>query len=226
MKKKTLAVLSAVMIMAMSSMTVFAASPTVGTTEVPEAGQTAMTSVEATGTPEEYAAKTAASDGYAVKAVSQQTASAAAVAVQNNVLNHLAAIGNALGNSNVVAAATDSTAVVSAKILSTVDVSATSAAKDANGNYNVTLGNTGISAGDVIVVLHYNGSAWEVIIPTAVADGAIAFTTSSLSPFVIVKLDIAAATMSPQTGDAAPMAIVFIMVGLTGAAICGRKVFA
>lgn len=226
MKKKTLAILSAVMIMAMSSMTVFAASPTVGTTEVPEEGQTATTSVEATATPAEYAASTAASEGYAVKAVSQQTASAAAVAVQNSILNHLTAIGNALGNSAIVSAATDSTARVSAKVLSAVDVTATSAVKDANGNYNVTLGNTGISAGDAIVVLHYNGSAWEVIIPTAVADGAIAFTTSSLSPFVIVKLDVTAATMSPQTGDMAPMAAVVILVGLTGAAICGRKVFA
>lgn len=226
MKKKTLAILSAVMIMAMSSMTVFAASPTVGTTEVPEAGQTAMTSVEATATPAEYAASTAASEGYAVKAVSQQTASAAVVAVQNSILNHLAAIGNALGNSTIAAAATDSTARVSAKVLSAVDVSATSAVKDANGNYNVTLGNAAISAGDAIVVLHYNGSAWEVIIPTAVADGAIAFTTSSLSPFVIVKLDVTEATMSPQTGDMAPMVAVIMLVGLTGAAICGKKVFA
>lgn len=226
MKKKTLAVLSAVMIMAMSSMTALAASPTVGTTEVPEEGQTAITYVESTATPAEYAATTAVSEGYTVQAVSEQTANAAAVAVQNSVLNHLAAIGSALGNSTVAASATDSTAVVSAKIVSTVDVTASSAVKDANGNYNVTIGNAGISAGDAIVVLHYNGSAWEVIVPTAVVDGAIAFTTSSLSPFAIVKLDVTAATASPQTGEAVPMTAAIILIGFMGAAICGKKIFA
>ena len=226
MKRKTLAILSAVMIMAMSSMTVFAASPTVGSTELPEEGQSAVTSVEASASPAEYASTTAVSEGFTIQAVSQQTASAATVAVQNTVLNHLGAIGTIIGNTSVTAAATDSTAKVTAKVVSIVDVTATSAVKDANGNYNVTIGNAGISAGDAIVVLHYNGAGWEIIVPTAVADGAIAFTTSSLSPFAVVKLDVASVTMSPQTGEAAPMAAVIIMVGLTGAVICGKKVFA
>lgn len=226
MKKKILAILSAVMIIAMNTMTVAAASPTVGTTEVPDATQTTVTAVEATASPAEYAAATVVSAGFKVDAASQQTVEAAKVAVQNNLLNHVAAIGNALGDSNLAAAATNASVKVTAKVLSVVEVNTTSAVKDAAGNYAVTLGVAGIAAGDTIAVLHYNGSAWETIKPSAIVDGYIAFSVSSLSPIAVVKLDVTPVSTAPQTGEAVPYAVWIIAAGFAGAVLCGKKVFA
>jgi len=231
MKKKVLALMSALVLTVGSSMTVFAESPTTGNTEQPVATQTADTSVNQTNTTDGYAAGTLASEGFTVLKVSQGTAEAAAVAIQNLLLNDLATTGAVLGRADIAGAATDDNANVEAQILSVVDVDPTTAVKDAEGFYNVTLGMAGISAGDVIVVLHYNGTGWDVIIPSAVADGAVAFRTASLSPISVIKLkltsdDTTAQTVvaSPQTGDAAPYAAVaMIMVGVAGAVVCGKR---
>ena len=220
MKKRFLAVLSALTILTMGSMTALAASPTVGTTE------TTTTSVAATKAPADYAAATKVSDGYTVEAVSQTTVDSAAVAVQNNLLNDVATIGTKLGDSTLAAAAKDSSKKVTDTVLSVVEVDPTTAVKDANGNYVVTLSIADIAAGDTIAVLHYNGSAWETIVPTKVEAGKVTFATASLSPISVVKLQVTDVTGAPKTGETAPMAGLILVVGLAGAVVCGKKYFA
>ncbi len=225
MKKRFLAVLSALTILTMGSMTALAASPTVGTTETPVATQTTTTSVAATKAPADYAAATKVSDGYTVEAVSQTTVDSAAVAVQNNLLNDVATIGTKLGDSTLAAAAKDSSKKVTATVLSVVEVDPTTAVK-VNGNYVVTLSIADIAAGDTIAVLHYNGSAWETIVPTKVEAGKVTFATASLSPISVVKLQVTDVTGAPKTGETAPMAGLILVVGLAGAVVCGKKYFA
>lgn len=226
MKKSVLAVLSAITILAIGSMSVFAASPTAGTTEAPASGQKAATSVSETASPADYASATTASEGYEVEEVSKATVDSAAVAVQNELLNKLSAIGNALNNSALAKAAADPSKKVTASILSVVEVNPTTAAKDANGNYVVTLNVNSILSTDTIAVLHYTGSAWEVIAPEKVTAGAVTFQTLSLSPISIVKLDVTDVTASPQTGETIPAAVWIAVIGFVGAAFCGKKYFA
>ena len=226
MKKSVLAVLSAITVLAVGSMGVFAASPTAGTTEAPASGQKAVTSVDQTAAPADYASATTASEGYEVEEVSQATLDSAAVAVQNQLLNKLSSIGNTLNDSALINAAADPSKKVTASILSVVEVNPTTAEKDADGNYAVTLNISGILAGDTIAVLHYTGSAWEVIAPTKVAAGSVTFGTESLSPISIVKLDVTDVTASPQTGETMPAMVWIVLIGFAGAAFCGKKYFA
>ena len=225
MKKKALAVLTALAVMTMGAMTVFAAdSPSVETTQTPVSTQTATTSVAATDSPDKYASATSADD-YTVAEVSETTVKAASVAVQNAILNDLATAGANLGNDTLKDSATNGSKVT-ATILTVVDIEPDSATQDANGNYTVTIKNASIKAGDIIAVLHYNGSSWETIKPSNVADGSVTFTASSLSPICIVKMDVDKVTSSPKTGETVPAAVILVVFGLTGAVITGKKVFA
>lgn len=226
MKKRILALVAALTVLTVGATSVFAASPAVGTVAAPVSTQQATTAVAATASAAEYAAATTASAGYKVEATSATTVQAAAVAAQNQLLTDLATVGTALGNSAVVSAATDATKKVTASVLSVVDVNASTATKDASGKYVVTLNVASIAAGDTIAVLHYNGSAWETIVPTSVAAGSVTFATASLSPISIVKLEVASVTASPKTGSQLPVAAMVIVFALAGAAVCGKKYFA
>lgn len=226
MKKRTLAVLSAVMVLAMGSMTVFAsASPTAATAEAPVSTQKTSTSVT-TAAPSEYASATAVSAGYEAAEVSQEVADSAAVAVQNTLLNDIASIGSTLNNRALTEAASDPSKKVTASILSVVEINPTSAEKDDDGNYVVKMKVKGIASGDAIAVLHYNGSEWEVIVPTKVGAGTVTFSTPSLSPISIVKLEVEDVTASPETGETMPAVMLIAMLGIAGAAFCGKKYFA
>lgn len=225
MKKKVLALISAAAFTMLSSMTVLADSPTVGQTQLPVPTQTAITTVNNTASPEQYAVITATSEGFKVSAVSQTTCDSAVVAAQNLVLRDVASLGLFLGDADLVNAATNQGSIVTATVLSTVDVDPTTATKDASGMYNVVLTNAMIAAGDTIAILHYNESAksWELIKPVAVAQGSVAFQTSSLSPITIVKVNAATAAQAPKTGVMVYGAMTLILAGLAGAVICFKK---
>lgn len=226
MKRRILAVLTALMVLATGSVTAFAASPTVGTTEAPVRTQKAATEIAAVDTPASYASSTSVSAGFSVSAVSDTTIQAAKTAVQNAILNDVASIASKLGNQTLAAAATDSGKKVTASILTIVEVKVSTAAKDANGNYVVTLNLSSVAAGDSVAVLHYTGSVWETIIPTSTANGSVTFAAASLSPFAVVKLDVTSITTSPKTGASIPVAVGVLVIGVVGAAVCGKKYFA
>lgn len=226
MKRKFLAVLTALTVLTMGSMTVFAASPTVGTTEAPVSTQKASTVVAATAAPDTYLKGTTVSAGYNISAVSATTVQATAVAVQNAILNNVASIASRLGNQTLANAAVNSGSQVTASILTVVEIKASNASKDANGNYVVTLGLPNIAAGDAVAILHYTGSAWETIIPTSVAKGSVTFTSASLSPIAVVKLDVTNVSMSPKTGSSVPVTAVILIIGVVGMVVCGKRYFA
>lgn len=226
MKKKALALLTALAVMAMGTVTVMAESPTVGTTEKPVESQKATTTIADTATPEEYAESTTVSEGFTVEAVSETTVESAVVAVQNEILNDVASIGEALGDDTLMDAAENKKRKVEAEILSLVEVNADDAEQDEDGNYVVTMGVEGVSKDDTIAVLHYDGEAWETIVPDAVEDGSVTFSTASLSPIGIVKLTVTKVKSSPKTGDTMPVAVFVLAAGLCGAAVCGKKYFA
>ena len=223
MKKKVLAIISAAMLMMLNAITVFAASPAVGTVQPPVSTQTSITAVADTATPAQYAILTATSEGFKVSAVSDSTAKAAAVAVQNTVLRDVAAIGYFLGNPDLVTAATTQGSVVVANILSTVEVDPTTATKDSNGMYDIVMTNGQIAAGDTIVILHFNGTNVELIKPVAVSTGSVAFQVSSLSPISIVKISTNAPAASPKTGVTYSYIALIVLAAMAGAVICFRK---
>lgn len=225
MKKKLLAVLTALAVLTMGSMTAFASSPTVGTTEAPVKTQKSSTFVAATAAPSEYLKRTTVSAGYSISEVSATTVQASVVAVQNAILNDVASIASRLGNQTLANAATNSASRVTASILTVIDVKAAGASKDANGNYVVTLSLPNISAKDAIVVLHYTGKSWETIVPS-VANGSVTFASASLSPIAVVKLDVTSVSRSPKTGQAIPVAVVVLMISAVGTAVCGKRYFA
>ena len=226
MKRKILAVFTALTVFAMGSVTAFAASPTVGTTEAPVKTQKASTVLAATEAPGTYLSGTSVSTGYQVSAVSDTTVQAAAVAVQNSILNDVASIASKIGNKTLADSAKNAGSQVTAKIVTVIEVKASSAAKDANGNYVVTLNLSDIAKGDAVVVRHYTGSTWETMVPSSVEKGAVTISSASLSPIAVVKLSAAGVSLSPQTGSSIPVAAVILIVGVVGTAVCGKKYFA
>jgi hypothetical protein len=249
MKKKILALTSAVVLTLMSSMTAFAAGspssssssnnsstetqqpantdPAVGSVEAPAAGQTAVTILAESATADVYAATTVASDGYIVTEASAQTVASAEVAAQNLVLNNLAVTGAGTGNIALMSLATDPAALVSATILSTVEVKPLPGTQKVDGMYIVGLANAAIAAGDTIVILHFNGTAWEAIYPISVSDGLVVFAVSSLSPISIVKVSAnTAVAQAPKTGRTLPVAAMAFTAFAAGALYCGKKYFA
>lgn len=226
MKRKFLAVLTAAAVVTMSSMTAFASSPTVGTTEAPVSTQQAIIDIEPTAAPAAYLSVTTVSAGYEMSAVSTTTVHAATVAVQNNLLNNVAEIGYRLGNAELVSAASNPNSRVTASVLTVVELKASSATKDSTGNYVVTMSVANIAAGDAVAILHYTGNRWETIVPTNVANGGITFKTASLSPFSVVKLSVTGVTMSPKTGASVPVAAVVLVIGVVGMTVSRKRYFA
>lgn len=133
---------------------------------------------------------------------------------------------NEVGSAVVEQAYTAATAQkAGSELLALVDVSVS---KDAKFPITLTFEVEGVKAGDNIYVLHWNGSKWEVINPSNVADGKVTATFTSLSPVAIVKAPAVAddnngTTTAPATGASVvlPMAA---LVCAAGAAGCAKKV--
>lgn len=226
MKRKFLAVLTALAVFAMGSVTAFASSPTVSTTEAPVSTQKAMTAVMPVTTPAAYLSGTMVSAGYSMTAVSVTTVQSAAVEVQNKILNDVATIAVRLGNTELLSASATPGSRVTASVLTVVDIKPSSASKDAYGNYVVSVGIADIVEGDAVAILHYTGKDWETIVPTSVSKGNVTFVSKSLSPISVVKLSVTNPTLSPKTGSTVPAAAVVLVIGVVGMAVCGKRYFA
>lgn len=224
MKKGLLAVLTAAMVLSLSTMTAFAASPTVLTTGAPVATQKATISIADVASAGAFAANTSTSPEYKITPVSEATVASAKAATQNLVLNDLATTGKLLGNSKIEKAATQSNVVVTATLRSVVEVTPVTAQRNAAGLYDVTLTSPYFTAGGTFIVLHEDGT-WEPIVPSATAANSVSFS-SNLSPIAVVELSVKSAAKSPKTGETAPAAMMIILIGVAGAAVCGKKVFA
>lgn len=92
----------------------------------------------------------------------------------------------------------------------------------------ITFSVPGVTAGTKIAVLHYNGSAWEVVEAKAGA-GTITATFTSLSPVAFV-VDTGKApkangssTTSPKTGESSMVVVVGLLAMIAAAGACGLK---
>ena len=79
-----------------------------------------------------------------------------------------------------------------------------------------------------VALLHYTGSAWEVVKDAKVENGVLTFSASNFSPFaIVVSTEATQLPPSPTTGETAPVAIAAAAVaaGITGIVVLcyGRK---
>jgi len=191
---------------------------------------TTTTSAATAVDPKVYVENTTVSEGYTVSAVDATTEEATNVAVQNAILGNLEVVAQLLGDKNIAAAIQDPTQEVTAQIRSIVNVDPTTATKNANGKYEFTLTSKFLGTGRVLV-LHYNGN-WETLVPKAVNGQNVVVESDSCSPFAIVELNVASTTgantvaTSPKTGETLPVAMMVVVLGIVGAAVCTKKIFA
>lgn len=88
----------------------------------------------------------------------------------------------------------------------------------------ITFNVSGVTADSHVAVLHYNGSAWEVVSSKA-GDGTVTATFTSLSPVAIVTDaagSAASGDASPKTGEPA-VALIGVVALLAAAGVCGLK---
>lgn len=106
-----------------------------------------------------------------------------------NMLTDIGALGSSMGDFQLASAAADPNKYVTADVLSIIDLTANQGV-GADGKYEATLGIGGINPTDKIIVFHYTNAGWENIIPSAVGFGTVAFKSYSMSPFVVVRLNV------------------------------------
>ena len=220
MKKKTLAILSAVMVLAMSSMTVLAEEDADGTVVV-----------NTSSTAEEYAAKTSLVGGNfeeSISAVSPGTLND----VNNLIYNWLSSRPTEFwiylddeptvpaAASELVAAASNPAAQVTGTIITVVDITSPQELWGGIEEYRHTLNVDGISAGDTIVVSGrhaWEENYWTIIsYETATTDNLVSFPNSTCfggpefdyQTIAVVKVTVSdaaagAATAADTTGAAA-----------------------
>lgn len=88
----------------------------------------------------------------------------------------------------------------------------------------ITFNVSGVTADSHVAVLHYNGSAWEVVSSKA-GNGTVTATFTSLSPVAIVTDaagSAASGDASPKTGEPA-VALIGVVALLAAAGACGLK---
>lgn len=222
MKKKFLAVASAVALFAMSSLPVFAATSPV--TEGVASDQEASVQIEY-GSATADAAGTTASAGVTVGQLSGEKYTEVTNHVIAAILNDVEAFAKAVGNNALAVAANDKGQTITANVLAAVDLSATGATK-VGDYYNVTLNIAGVKAGDTIYIFHLTDAGWETFTGNA-ANGSVSFATKSFSPFAVVKVTTSkAGILSPKTGEAVSIVLALAALGAVGAVVCGKKFFA
>lgn len=231
MKRKVTALLAAVLVMAMGSMTVMAApSPNSSNTTT---NSNVNTEVKAE---IEVPASEVKSEGTTVTEVSEETVNSAAAAASsqmmdlNGLSSTFASVPALSDAAKILAnAATDTSKAASAKLVTVVNLNG------ATGAQKLTV--PGVKKGDIVYLLVQKGSEWEVVPAVATADNTIeAELTEATTNCAIVKVAVtdaagtqgsgsqaAGGVTSPQTGMAVSAAAMMALVCLAGAAVCVKK---
>lgn len=197
---------------------------------VSAAGSTSTPSTNVNQEALDTAASNAASS--AVEGDSAATVTAAAITPENVGAAEEAAAGQ-MGD----------VAQVAGGLVTGFDLSITLSNGEAAKNITVKLAVPKVEAGKDYRVLHWNGKEWEVLVPSAVANGSLTVTFPTLSPVVIIQVAAkdtgsndsgnsssdsgssasASGDVSPKTGDSLPMAGTAALLCLTGAVVCAKK---
>lgn len=210
MKKKIVSLLTAAMlVMSMGTVAFAAGSPSAGQVSdvTKNPSQEATVEKPATKTPESYVESTTASgsvkkaDGSyeqvetTVSAVSKDTVDTTAKEVETQ-LKDVENVADVIDSPELKEAAKDSTKKIVPEIKTVVNVSAEGVEVSEENPITLTI-SADVNAGDDILVLHWNGTAWETIKPDAVQNGSVVVTLTSLSPVAIVKLSVEDADKTP-----------------------------
>lgn len=217
MKKKIISLLTAAMLVASMGTTVFAAgSPAAGDITpvvpvTPDKSQTVKVDEVVAKDSKDYEATTGAAatvknaEGkdveatVKVKTVSNDTVNTT-VEVVKNQLENVEAVADKIGSEELKEAAKDDTKKIVPEIKTIVNIEAEDVEVTEDNKITVTITVPDINAGDNILILHWNGSAWETIKPDSVGKDTVVATFSSLSPIAVVKLTVADADTNGGNG--------------------------
>ena len=232
MKKKLISVLAAVMVLTMGT-TVFAAtSPTTKSVSNVEVNATQKVVVKPTETqaPATYVeginSINSNTGAAAVKAVTDNTMASVKAEIQSQ-MNDVAKLADTIGSATLKQIAADSTKQVTPSVKFAADVTAPAGVTVSAANpITLDLPAPGVKAGAAVAVLHWNGSAWEVIKPDAVNDGMVKATFTSLSPVFVVEFSALTSdgkAVSPKTGSSMPVLPVMAVICMAGVAVVATK---
>lgn len=232
MKKKLISVLAAVMVLTMGT-TVFAAtSPTTKSVSNVEVNATQKVVVKPTETqaPATYVeginSINSNTGAAAVKAVTDNTMASVKAEIQSQ-MNDVAKLADIIGSATLKQIAADSTKQVTPSVKFAADVTAPAGVTvSATNPITLDLPAPGVKAGAAVAVLHWNGSAWEVIKPDAVNDGMVKATFTSLSPVFVVEFSALTSegnAVSPKTGSSMPVLPVMAVICMAGVAVVATK---
>lgn len=232
MKKKLISVLAAVMVLTMGT-TVFAAtSPTTNSVSNVEVNSTQKVVVKPTETqaPAAYVegintinSNTGAAP---VKAVTDNTMASVKAEIQSQ-MNDVAKLADTIGSATLKQIAADNTKQVTPSVKFAADVTAPAGVTVSAANpITLDIPAPGVKAGAAVAVLHWNGTAWEVIKPDAVNDGTVKATLTSLSPVFVVEFSALTSdgkAVSPKTGSSMPVLPVMAVICMAGVAVVATK---
>ena len=232
MKKKLISVLAAVMVLTMGT-TVFAAtSPTTNSVSNVEVNSTQKVVVKPTETqaPAAYVegVNTINSNTGAapVKAVTDNTMASVKAEIQSQ-MNDVAKLADTIGSATLKQIAADNTKQVTPSVKFAADVTAPAGVTVSAANpITLDIPAPGVKAGAAVAVLHWNGTAWEVIKPDAVNDGTVKATLTSLSPVFVVEFSALTSdgkAVSPKTGSSMPVLPVMAVICMAGVAVVATK---
>ena len=232
MKKKLISVLAAVMVLTMGT-TVFAAtSPTTKSVSNVEVNATQKVVVKPTETqaPATYVeginSINSNTGAAAVKAVTDNTMTSVKAEIQSQ-MNDVAKLADTIGSATLKQIAADSTKQVTPSVKFAADVTAPAGVTVSAANpITLDIPAPGVKAGAAVAVLHWNGTAWEVIKPDAVNDGTVKATFTSLSPVFVVEFSALTSdgkAVSPKTGSSMPVLPVMAVICMAGVAVVATK---
>lgn len=232
MKKKLISVLAAVMVLTMGT-TVFAAtSPTTNSVSNVEVNSTQKVVVK----PTETQAPAAYVEG--VNTINSNTGAAPVAAVTDNTMasvkaeiqsqmNDVAKLADTIGSATLKQIAADNTKQVTPSVKFAAEVTAPAGVTVSAANpITLDIPAPGVKAGAAVAVLHWNGTAWEVIKPDAVNDGTVKATLTSLSPVFVVEFSALTSdgkAVSPKTGSSMPVLPVMAVICMAGVAVVATK---
>ena len=232
MKKKLISVLAAVMVLTMGT-TVFAAtSPTTKSVSNVEVNATQKVVVKPTETqaPATYVeginSINSNTGAAAVKAVTDNTMASVKAEIQSQ-MNDVAKLADTIGSATLKQIAADNTKQVTPSVKFAADVTAPAGVTVSAANpITLDIPAPGVKAGAAVAVLHWNGTAWEVIKPDAVNDGTVKATLTSLSPVFVVEFSALTSdgkAVSPKTGSSMPVLPVMAVICMAGVAVVATK---
>ena len=207
MKKKIISLMTAAVLVVSMGTTVFAASsPTAGQVSAVKPSTTQNVQVEkvevkdssvyasntkATGVVKDATTGDVVDANVTVNKVSNDTVATTAKEIETQLKNVEQLAANTANSDALKAAAKDSNKRIVTEIKTVVNIKAGDGVVVTEANPITLTISADVKVGDSVVILHWNGSAWETIKPSEVRDGEVVATFTSLSPVAVVKLSAA-----------------------------------